>query len=104
MKNTKRNLIGYESLIEQWFKERGIDQADGRKQIKKLLEEVSELNDAYIAKDETELKDAIGDVFVVLVGFSLQMDLPLVECVEYAYEQIKDRKGKVVGGEFIKDE
>lgn len=27
----------------------------------------------------------------------------LVSCLEYAYEQIKDRKGKTVNGNFVKD-
>lgn len=31
-------------------------------------------------------------------------DLELVECVDYAYNQIKNRTGKMIDGSFVKDE
>ena len=48
--------------------------------------------------------DAIGDIYVTLVMQTGVWGLEMEECVEYAYTQIKDRKGKMVDGIFVKEE
>ena len=47
--------------------------------------------------------DGIGDAFVVLVILSLQLDLDIANCVQTAYNEIKDRKGKMINGVFVKE-
>lgn len=90
--------------IEQWFKDRDLDKGDPTKQMVKLMEEVGELAEG-IAKDRPiQIKDSIGDAAVVLIGLALQSGTTFNECLEFAYNEIKDRKGKVVNGIFIKDE
>jgi len=39
-----------------------------------------------------------------LIDICNKLNLNLVECVQYAWNEIKDRKGKTEGGVFIKDE
>lgn len=50
-----------------------------------------------------EAKDAIGDVVVTLVVIASQLGLPLEACVKSAYEEIKDRKGRMENGLFVKE-
>lgn len=49
------------------------------------------------------LKDAIGDTFVVLCILSAGAGLNLNDCIEHAWNEIKDRKGKMVDGKFVKE-
>lgn len=91
-------------IVEQWFVDRGIDTGDGAKQLGKLQEEVDELKQAYIEANRYEEKDAVGDTLISLMGYCLQRELDIEECLEIAYNNIKDRTGKVVNGVFVKDE
>lgn len=89
--------------IEQWFVERGISEGDGHAQLAKLVEEVNELIMARGVENRAEEIDAVGDILVVLIGYCLQRGLDIEKCLEVAYEEIKDRTGKVIGGSFVKD-
>lgn len=90
--------------IKQWATERDLHNADSAKQILKLGEEYGELCE-YMTKDQEVEKaiDAIGDIYVVLTILTLQLDLDIEECIEYAYKEIKNRKGKLVNGAFVKE-
>ena len=39
-----------------------------------------------------------------MIGLSMQMNIDITECLEIAYNEIKDRKGKLVNGVFVKEE
>ena len=150
--------------VEQWFVDRNLHEANPVKQFEKLMEEAGELFEG-IAKGKSDLiKDALGDMQVVLTGLELQikngadiratpeeMELllmvaslgnlanklykhvfydetktPLIKpdlimlhsnihsvaihncttadtCLKIAYDEIKDRKGKMIDGVFVKD-
>ena len=90
-------------LVEQWFVDRGLDKRDGSGQLEKLQEEVDELKQAYIEANRDEEKDAVGDTLVSLMGYCLQRELDIEECLSIAYNNIKNRTGKVVDGVFVKD-
>ena len=49
------------------------------------------------------LKDGIGDTVVTLIILAQQHDMTLQECLQYAYDEIKGRKGKTINGTFIKE-
>lgn len=92
-----------EEIIE-WGQEKGIDNPD--KQTIKLMEECGELaheisRGHYYSED---LKDAIGDIGVVLIILADILDLDFGSCLNMAYEAIKDRRGKTVNGSFIKND
>ena len=55
-------------------------------------------------KSTDAIIDGLGDVLVVLIGLSMQLGLDLTECLEVSYNEIKDRKGKLVNGVFVKEE
>lgn len=97
-------LSFYNEKILEWAKNKNLDKADCKAQMLKLVEESGELAEG-IAKDRPEqIKDSLGDVFVVLTILAEQLNFNLTDCVEYAYNQIKDRKGKMINGVFVKEE
>ena len=89
--------------IEQWSKDRGLDTSDPSKQLNKMIEEIGELAQGLNKQNREQIADGIGDVYVTLVILSQQLELDFKTCVEMAYNEIKDRKGKMVNGTFIKE-
>ena len=93
-------LIG---LCTQWSSDRGIFvNGTVQTQTLKLVSEIGELSD-NVAK-QRDIADDIGDCLVVLNNLAVMYELSLEECLEVAYNDIKDRKGYLNGaGVFIKD-
>ncbi len=92
-------------MIEQWAFERDLHNADPNKQILKIGEEYGELCEFVTKNRGIEVaRDAIGDMYVVLVILCMQLDLDIEECIEVAYQEIKNRKGKMIKGAFVKSE
>ncbi|TDM18872.1 MazG-like family protein [Macrococcoides caseolyticum] len=90
-------------LIKQWAIDRNLNTADPNKQMLKLVEEFEELGEG-MAKGKPELiKDALGDMYVVMTILAMQMDIDINECIDIAYNEIKDRKGKMIDGVFVKE-
>ena len=89
--------------IRTWGYRKGIIQNSTKeKQFIKLLEEVGELSSAIQKNNDAELKDAIGDIIVVLTLLA-EMEVYQVEsCIESAYKEIKDRTGSIENGVFVK--
>lgn len=92
-----------DDLIREWGREKGINNID--KQTIKLNEEVGELcHEICRGKyDSAELKDAIGDIQVVLIILSDILKVDYDKCKEEAYNIIKNRIGHNVDGSFVKD-
>lgn len=90
--------------IKRWAIARGLHTADPKAQMCKLMEEAGELATA-INKDRgvEEIADAIGDCVVVLTILGMQTGCDIEESTVLAYEEIKDRKGMMIGGVFVKD-
>lgn len=87
----------------QWSVDREII-ANGNKETQclKLVSEIGELAD-NIAKGR-DVYDDIGDCLVVLNNLALMHDTTLEQCLAYAYNDIKDRKGYMnEKGVFIKE-
>ena len=97
----------FDNLIEnvtQWADDKGILVPDNApKQMLKVLEEVGETAGALLKSKDEEIKDGIGDSFVTLIILSKQLGLEPAECLEAAWNEIKDRKGKTENGVFIKN-
>ena len=88
--------------VGNWHKDRNlIDGSDDKSQVLKLLQELGELSDS-VCKGE-DIKDNIGDMLVVMINIWMRNNTSLNECLQCAYEDIKDRKGKMVDGVFIKE-
>ena len=95
--------------VKQWHYDRNlIEGSTDLAQFSKLQEEVLELHEAlicnlYIEDYTLETKDAIGDIMVVLINIAERNGLTLEQCLSHAYDEIKDRKGKMVDGVFVKE-
>lgn len=91
--------------VLRWGEARGIvKNGKAISQAIKTLEETAELLDAINRKNLVDAKDAIGDVVVTLIMVCAILDLNLVDCLQGAYEEIKDRKGYLTPeGTFIKN-
>ena len=94
-----------EMLTIQWGEARQIVQnSTPYAQAKKTQEELYELFEAIEDNDKVAMADAYGDILVTLIMGCATADLDLVECLEGAYNEIKDRKGHLSKeGLFIKE-
>jgi homoserine kinase len=70
----------------------------------KTHEELGELLSALHRGDKSEILDAYGDILVTLIIGADLAGVDLVEALEHAYQQIKDRKGTLRSdGVFVKE-
>lgn len=97
MTNIVNNVI-------EWARDKNlVDPEKSSKQMLKVMEEVGETASALAKGNMVELKDGIGDVFVTLIILAAQNGLKSEDCLETAWNEIKNRKGKTINGIFIKE-
>ena len=83
-------------LIRNWARVRGIyDDGNDMVQYVKLQEEAGELAQAILKDDQAEVIDAIGDMIVVLTNLAELRGVRVEECIDSAYNEISNRKGKM---------
>ena len=91
-------------LIRKWASNRGLYKGgDSKTQALKLVEEGGETCKAILKNDQAEIEDGIGDCVVVLTNLAHLCNTDIEHCIEIAYNEIKDRKGKMDNGTFKKD-
>lgn len=117
LKKTTMKLKNEFEPIRNWASERGIyEKGDAKTQCIKLFEEAGELSKAILNNDKDEIIDAIGDIVVVLTNLTELLPLykegdtmgdiqkiTIEDCINSAYEVIAQRKGKMIGGTFVKE-
>ena len=117
LKKTTMKLKNEFEPIRNWASERGIyEKGDAKTQCIKLFEEAGELSKAILNNDKDEIIDAIGDIVVVLTNLTELLPLykegdtmgdiqkiTIEDCINSAYEVIAKRKGKMIGGTFVKE-
>ena len=105
--------------VEYWAQEKEIDDYENwEKQFMKFQEEAIELHkemvlhdgrlkderiDMYIY-DNKDMKLEMGDVLVTLIVLAKQQDIELSDCLNLAWNKIKNRRGKTIDGQFVKEE
>jgi NTP pyrophosphatase (non-canonical NTP hydrolase) len=106
--------------VRKWGEEKGITGPNGKatliSQLCKTQEELDETADAAsrllfasagalpdLEQIKAEVKDGIGDCTVTLILAAELAGLAFEECLQAAFDEIKDRKGKMVNGQFVKD-
>lgn len=98
------NLNNEFETIREWAQERGLyEKGDAKTQFVKLQEESGELAKAILKSDEPEIVDALGDILVVLINLSHLCGYKLEHCANSAYNEIKNRRGKMKNGTFQKE-
>ena len=91
-------------LIRKWASDRGLyKKGDPKTQALKLVEEVGETCRAILKGNQTDIEDGIGDCVVVLTNLAHLCNTDIEYCIESAYNEIKDRTGKMSNGTFKKD-
>ena len=97
------DMVTLTELIKMWHHDRNlIEGATDKDQFAKLIQEAGELSD-NICKGN-DIKDDIGDMMVVLINIAERNGITMTDCLRVAYNDIKDRKGTMVDGVFIKEE
>jgi NTP pyrophosphatase (non-canonical NTP hydrolase) len=101
--------MNFDELIQNvkgWADVKDILKAENApKQLMKVMEELGETAGAIAKNKKTEeIQDGIGDTFVTLIILAYQLGLEPAECLEHAWNEIKNRKGNTVNGVFIKEE
>ena len=98
-----QSMIERTNDIKKWHRDRNlIDGATDKDQLAKLIQEMGELSD-NICKGR-DIRDDIGDMIVVLINIAERNDISLTECIKTAWEDIKDRRGAMRDGVFIKQD
>ena len=90
--------------ICEWAEARNITAEGGATsytQLGKLQEELWEFRDA---ETEEEAKLEFGDILVVCVQIARLRGFDLDECLVLAYDKIKERKGTMINGHFVKEQ
>jgi NTP pyrophosphatase (non-canonical NTP hydrolase) len=104
---SNQNKKTFDELIAEvykWAYDRDLLRIDNaHKQMCKVIEEVGETSSALLKGNFDELKDGIGDSFVTLIILAEQIGFDPKECLESAWNEIKDRQGKTINGVFIKE-
>tara|TARA_R100000951_G_scaffold111534_1_gene110689 strand:- start:3399 stop:3683 length:285 start_codon:yes stop_codon:yes gene_type:complete len=90
------------SKIVQWHYDRNlITGSTDKDQVLKLLQELGELSDSVCKGND--VRDDLGDMLVVMINIMERNGVSMVDCLEQAWGDIKDRKGKMVDGIFVKE-
>lgn len=90
--------------IRKWAEDRNIIKgATTQAQMLKLIEEIGELASGVARGNKELVVDSIGDAVVVLTILAAQEGVLIEDCIEYAYNEIKNRKGRMENGVFIKE-
>lgn len=72
-------------------------------QFKKFIEEAGEVGEALINNNGRLVVDSIGDTLVTLIILAELNGVDVEYCLQAALDEIKDRKGKMVDGVFVKE-
>lgn len=105
----KTQAMTFEELHEaiiQWAEDRNMikpDRLTGLAQLAKVTEELGELSAGVNKNDREKTEDSLGDILVTLIILAQDLNFDLLDCLNSAYNVIKDRKGKTINGVFVKE-
>ena len=91
-------------LIRTWAEDKGLyEHGDTKTQALKLVEEMGEICRAILKGNHDDVVDGIGDCVVVLTNLAELQETTIEECIDQAYNEIKNRTGRMDNGTFKKD-
>ena len=106
----KLQAMTFEELHEaiiQWANDRNMikqDRLTGLAQLAKVTEELGEISAGVNKNDKEKIEDSLGDILVTLIILAQDLNFDLLNCLNSAYNVIKNRKGKTINGVFVKEE
>ena len=90
--------------VKDWAEEKNLlKKENSQAQMLKVLEEIGETAGALLKNKNKEIIDGLGDSFVTLIILCYQLGLEPNDCLQAAWDEIKNRKGKTVNGTFIRE-
>lgn len=73
--------------------------------VKRFSDRLLEGNRLHTATNRShDMKDAMGDMTVVMINLMERNGWTYEECITQAYDAIKDRKGRMIDGTYVKEE
>lgn len=97
-------LEQFEALFLGWANDRDLlHAANDKAQVRKVMEEAHEVEQAILNNDQANFEEEAGDVIVSLAILCAQRGTNLAHCAGVAWEKIRNRKGKTENGTFVKD-
>lgn len=90
--------------IVNWGKKNDLYKASSvEKQFVKLGEEIGEVAGAIAKGKPEEVKKEIGDAVVVLTHLAEMHGFDIQDCIDVAYDKIKNRNLKMINGILVKE-
>lgn len=103
----KTQSMTFEELHEaiiQWAENRNmISPKNTSRQYMKVSEELGEIAEGINKNNREQVEDSLGDILVTLIILAQDLNFDLLDCLNSAYNVIKDRKGKTINGVFVKE-
>lgn len=103
----KSQAMTFEELHEaiiQWAEDRNmISPKNTSRQYMKVSEELGEIAEGINKNNREQVEDSLGDILVTLIILAQDLNFDLLDCLNSAYNVIKDRKGKTINGVFVKE-
>lgn len=103
----KTQVMTFEELhdaVIQWgYKRNIVSSKNVSTQFMKVTEELGELAEGINKDNQGQIKDSLGDILVTLIILAQDLNFDLLDCLNSAYNVIKDRKGKTINGVFVKE-
>lgn len=104
----KTQSMTFEELHEaiiQWAENRNmISPKNTSRQYMKVSEELGEIAEGINKNNREQVEDSLGDILVTLIILAQDLNFDLLNCLNSAYNVIKNRKGKTINGVFVKEE
>lgn len=103
----KTQVMTFEELhdaVIQWAENRNmISPKNTSRQYMKVSEELGEIAEGINKNNREQVEDSLGDILVTLIILAQDLNFDLLDCLNSAYNVIKDRKGKTINGVFVKE-
>ena len=106
LKGEPMNFEELQEAVIQWAEDRNMikpDRLTGLAQLAKVTEELGEISAGVNKNDKEKIEDSLGDILVTLIILAQDLNFDLLDCLNSAYNVIKDRKGKTINGVFVKE-
>ena len=90
--------------VKQWVIDKGIaEKATLKSSYDKMQEELDEVFDSFANGDIENEQMELGDVIVTTISYAIVRGFNWQNCLNMAYNKIKDRKGQMINGQFVKE-
>lgn len=98
------NFEELQEAVIQWAEDRNmISPKNTSRQYMKVSEELGEIAEGINKNNREQVEDSLGDILVTLIILAQDLNFDLLDCLNSAYNVIKDRKGKTINGVFVKE-